>query len=142
MPFQKRGAPTKYATGQRRERGKMNRVEQAYSHHLDDLMARGEVLWYAFDCVTLQIGENCRYTVDFMVMASDGTMEVHDVKGRKMKKDSNDQPVESFWGEEDAIIKLKMVAQEYPLPVFIVFPLKMGGWVKHEMKRGPTIRSM
>ncbi len=132
MRFPRNGNPTKYATCKRRERGTMNKTEAAYSSHLDLLLAAGTILWWAFEAMTLQIGDNCRYTSDFVVVAADGTLEIHDVKGRKG---------DGFWAEEDAIIKIKSVAQQFPFPVFIVWPKKGGGWDRKHIMPGPIIHS-
>lgn len=133
MPILYRGTPKKYATCKKRERGKLNKGESAYARHLDLRMAAGEVLWCAFEGMTLKIADDCRITPDFAVMEADGTMVLVDVKGRSGDK---------YWAEEDAVVKLKTLAEIYPFQVFVVWPKKDSGWNVQEVKPGPVVRTI
>jgi hypothetical protein len=79
--------------------GKMNRTESAYGAILEARKAAGEVAWYRFEGLKLRLADNTFYTPDFAVMLSDGTLEVHEVKGH--------------W-QEDAKVKIKVAASMYP----------------------------
>jgi hypothetical protein len=111
----KRSTKKMYALG-RLPVGSMNKTEQAYAAHLDEMKADGTIQWYRFEGVKLRLADNTFYTPDFAVMAGDGTMEMHEVKG--------------FW-QDDARVKIKVAADQYPF-VFIAVTAKSrkegGGW--------------
>jgi len=79
--------------------GAMNKTEQAYADHLELLRHAGQVLWFKFEGLKLRLADNTFYTPDFAVMAADGVMEMHEVKG--------------FW-QDDARAKIKIAADLYP----------------------------
>lgn len=79
--------------------GEMNKYESAYAKVLDARLKAGEITAYAFERYKLRLGQACYYTPDFMVVRADGVMEFHEVKG--------------FW-EEDARVKIKAAADQYP----------------------------
>jgi hypothetical protein len=87
-----------YALG-RLKPGTMNKTEAAYDLDLDARRHHGDVLWYRFEGVKLRLADNTFYTPDFAVMAADGVMEMHEVKG--------------FW-RDDARAKIKIAADQYP----------------------------
>ena len=64
----------------RMKAGAMNKTEAAYAQKLELHKRAGEVLWYAFEGVTLKLADGCRYTPDFAVMLADGVIEMHEVK--------------------------------------------------------------
>ncbi|ALD93483.1 hypothetical protein CR3_4301 [Cupriavidus gilardii CR3] len=96
--------------------GAMNKTEQAYARHLDLRRQAGEVLWFRFEGMKLRLADNTFYTPDFAVMAADGQLECHEVKG--------------FW-TDDARVKIKVAAEQYPL-TFLAVKAKAkkdgGGW--------------
>jgi len=61
--------------------GEMNKTEAAYAERLRALQAAGEVQWHRFEGLKLRLADNTFYTPDFAVMAADGVMECHEVKG-------------------------------------------------------------
>ncbi|MGE9659113.1 DUF1064 domain-containing protein, partial [Snodgrassella alvi] len=74
------------------------------------------VSWYRFEGVKLRLADNTFYTPDYCVMRSDGTMEMHEVKG--------------FW-QDDARVKIKVAADMYPLKFIAVkrqAKKNGGGW--------------
>ena len=79
--------------------GEMNRTEAAYAEHLRALQAVGKVQWHRFEGMKLRLADNTFYTPDFAVMAADGVMECHEVKGH--------------W-QDDARAKIKIAAAMYP----------------------------
>lgn len=79
--------------------GAMNKTEAAYDAHLALLQHAGEILWRRFEGLKLRLADNTFYTPDFAVMAADGVMEMHEVKG--------------FW-TDDARVKIKVAAEQYP----------------------------
>lgn len=104
-----------YALG-RLKTGQMNKTEAAYCAFLDAERHAGRVLWFKFEGVKLRLADNTFYTPDFAVMASDGVLEMHEVKG--------------FW-QDDARAKIKIAADLYPFR-FMAIKAKAkkegGGW--------------
>jgi hypothetical protein len=100
--------------------GKMNQTEAAYGEHLRALQHAGEILWFRFEGIKLRLADNTFYTPDFAVLAADGVMELHEVKG--------------FW-QDDARAKIKIAADQYPFRFIAVRvrPKKEGGgWAVEE----------
>jgi hypothetical protein len=94
--------------------GQMNKTEAAYEAHLKLRKLAGEVAWYKFEAFKLRLADNTFFTVDFAVMLTDGTLEMHEVKG--------------FW-TDDARVKIKVAADLYPFRFIAVqaLPKKEGG---------------
>lgn len=69
------------AHGKRREPGAMNGTEFAYAARLELQKQSGEVLDYVFEGFSLRLGTGSRYEPDFVVLAADCTLEMHEVKG-------------------------------------------------------------
>ena len=88
------------------EPGKMNKREARYALELEARQRAGEILWWEYEPMKLKVAANPLGTTlqsswlcpDFLVMMADGTLEVHEVKGR--------------W-EEDAKEKWKVVMERY-----------------------------
>ena len=100
--------------------GKMNQTEAAYAERLRALQHAGEILWHRFEGIKLRLADNTFYTPDFAVLAADGVMELHEVKG--------------FW-QDDARAKIKIAADQYPFRFIAVRvrPKKDGGgWAVEE----------
>lgn len=104
----------------RMKAGAMNKTEAAYAAHLELCKAAGGIEWYRFEGVKLRLADSTFYTPDFAVMASDGVIEMHEVKG--------------FW-TDDARVKIKVAADQYPFR-FVAFKAARkrdgGGWVREE----------
>lgn len=116
------GAIARYYAKGRLKAGKQNKTEALYKTHLEALRQAGEVLWYKFEGIRLVLAEGCSYTPDFAVMRSDGTLELHEVKGaRAIFRD-------------DARVKVKMAAELFPFKVIVVYPKpkRTGGWEVEE----------
>ena len=96
--------------------GSMNKTEAAYDAHLAALQHAGQILWRKFEGLKLRLADNTFYTPDFAVMAADGVIECHEVKG--------------FW-QDDARAKIKVAADLYPFR-FIAVKARAkkegGGW--------------
>lgn len=101
--------------------GQMNQTEARYAAHLEGLKHAGGVLWYRFEGVKLRLGDNTFYSPDFAVLAGDGVMEMHEVKG-------------GFW-TDDSRVKIKVAADQYPFRFIAVTAAKKrdgGGWAREE----------
>lgn len=97
-----------YAKG-RMKSGQMNRTEKAYAAWLEAEKHAGRIMAYWFEALKLKIAEGaCFYTPDFLVLRPDGTLELHEVKGSP-----------AIFAD-DAKVKVKACATQYPFPVFVV----------------------
>lgn len=106
----------------RHELGRMNKLEAAYEAQvLMPLKLAGEVASYGFECLRLRLASNTTYTADFMVQAASGALELHEVKPWSGKLGG------PFW-EEDARLKWKIVAEEYPCFRVLAATLAPDGW--------------
>ncbi|MEM5384161.1 hypothetical protein VSR68_11285 [Paraburkholderia phymatum] len=85
--------------------GKMNKSESAYAAHLEALKHVGQILWYRFEGIKLRLADNTFYTPDFAVIVASGALELHEFKG---------------FMEEDANVKLKAAASQYPFVIRLV----------------------
>jgi hypothetical protein len=96
--------------------GAMNKTEQAYAVTLELAKQAGEVAWYKFEGIKFRLADNTFYTPDFIVMAVDGVLQAHEVKG--------------YW-QDDARVKIKIAADLYPIQ-FLAFKPRAkkdgGGW--------------
>lgn len=90
----------------------MNKTEQEYAQELGLRLRAGEILWFRFEGIKLRLADKTFYTPDFAVMLSNGTMELHEVKG--------------VW-RDDARVKIKVAAKAYPFR-FIAVTKKGSGW--------------
>lgn len=79
--------------------GEMNKTEAAYNRLLETRLGVGEIRWFKFEPINIRLGAKCFYSVDFMVMLADGTIEAHEVKGH--------------W-TDDALVKFKVAAASLP----------------------------
>jgi hypothetical protein len=98
----------------------MNQTEAEYAALLEKRRAIGEVEWYAFEAIKLRLAKQTFLTLDFAVMLTDGSFEMHEVKG-------------GFW-EDDARVKIKVAAEMFPFRIIAAqkLPKKDGGGWKVE----------
>lgn len=104
-----------YALG-RLPAGKMNKTEAAYNEYLRKLAWAGEILWHKYEAINLRLADRTFYRPDFAVMAADGVLEMHEVKG---------------YMRDDANVKIKVAAAEYPFRFFLIrarAKSRGGGW--------------
>ncbi len=100
----------------------MNKLEAAYEAQvLMPLRLAGEVVSHGFECLRLRLASLTTYTPDFFVQAADLVLELHEVKPWSGKLDG------PFW-EEDARIKWKLAAEEYPCFRVFAATLAPDGW--------------
>lgn len=92
------------ATGALREPD-MNKTEAEYAQMLEARRVSGEILWWAYEAMTLKLADNTRYTPDFLLMLADGSLEVHETKGGFIR--------------EDGWLKLKVAAGMFPFRFFL-----------------------
>lgn len=95
-----------------RDRG-MNKTEAAYAQHLEGERLAGRIVAYKFESVKLRLADNTTLTPDFMVVDCDGFVQFHDCKAAWGKS-------EKPHIEDDASVKLKVAAVQYPYFTFKV----------------------
>ena len=102
----------RYALG-RLPVGTMNKTEAKYDQYLWKLRFAGDILWHRFEGVKLRLADNTFLTVDFAVMRADGLLEMREVKG---------------FMQDDAAVKLKVAASQYPFKFILVRKIKGDQW--------------
>jgi len=101
---------------------KMNKSEQAYARHLESLLHLGQIAHYKYEAVTLKLGDDCRYTADFLVIGTEGQVELHDVKAKWQGKGK-------VHIEDDARVKLSVASSTvFPFFTFKTVWLDQGIW--------------
>jgi len=108
----------------------MNKVEHAYAELLAIKAHQREILCARFECVKFRLADDTTFTPDFLVTYPDH-FEVHEVKGTKRdKKTGRETP----YFEEDARIKLKVAAEQYPEFLFVTVWKTHEGWQREELR--------
>ncbi|MEH6814636.1 MAG: hypothetical protein V7677_19035 [Motiliproteus sp.] len=98
-------------------RGKMNKTEQRYYEEvLQPLLHSGQGLDIKFEGLKLRLADKTFYSPDFIV-PTEHCLEIHEVKGH--------------W-EDDARVKIKVAAAQFPWMKFIAIQHKKGQWVTEE----------
>jgi len=105
--------------GRRHKPGEMNQTETSYADGLQARKLAGEVIDFQFEVVTFKLAQDCRYTPDFAVWLSDGSMEFVDAKGGG--------PM-----DEKSRVKAKVAAEKFPQFTFVIEQKQAkkhgGGW--------------
>ena len=115
-PSSAAGKDRLYALG-RMKVGEKNRTEQRFEdEHLRPLMLAGEIAWYRFEGIKLRLADNTFLTVDYAVLPANGVLTMIDVKGGEAVV------------QEDARVKMRVAADQYPFLFQYAFPAKGGGW--------------
>ena len=97
------------------EESKLNKTEKAY---LSWLRGQGYV-WIGIQAITLKLGDDTRYTCDFMALDSRGDLHGREVKG---------------FFRDDAKVKIKVAARQFPFIKFYVVKKDGQGWNHKEVK--------
>lgn len=95
-----------------RPQGGMNGTELAYSQYLEQQRRVKRIQWWAYESVKLRLADGTWFTCDFMVIAADGTVEMHEVKG---------------FMREAARVRLNVAADRFPF-VFKLVRLEHQQW--------------
>lgn len=105
--------------------GEKNKTEQRYEDEvLRPALHAGDVLWYRFEAIKLRLADNTFLTMDYAVLPRSGVLELHDCKGSKRII------------MDDAKVKMKVAADQYPLTFKIANPIgsRAGtGWQVEEV---------
>lgn len=98
---------------------KMNRLEAEWYQRLQLLIAAGEVDRIIYEGLKFRLADLTWYTPDFTVIMTDGSIEIHEIKGFR---------------RDDALVKFKVAADQYPWIRWIMVEkrsrAKGGGWNK------------
>lgn len=109
----------------------MTKPERAFeSTFLRPRLTVGELQWYAFEPMKLKLANNCTYTPDFMALDADGKLWAFEVKA--WWKGSNGKPGRVGF-MDDARVKIKVAAREYPFLLFRVVWQREGVWDEEEI---------
>lgn len=92
-----------------------SKTEAEYHNILELRKKAGEILWHRHEGITLKLGDDCRYTIDFFVLLPDGTLEAHEVKGGFIRPDS--------------LVKIRVAAAQYPFR-FLMAQKTKEGWIE------------
>ena len=95
---------------------RMNKTEARYFQFLRS--SGDPVLSIEFEAMTFRLGQDCRYTPDFMVVRHD-RIEYHEVKGGYIR--------------EDAAVKIKAAASRWPWFVWYLAVWKDKRWTVKEV---------
>ena len=98
--------------------GKMNKTEEAYSQVLEARKLEGSIRDWKFEAIKLRLASLTYYSSDFLVIAGDDVVELHEVKG--------------FW-EDDARVKIKVAAEQFPWFRFVGVTRRKGVWNEEEI---------
>jgi hypothetical protein len=90
----------------------LNKTERAYRDHLEFRQRAGEIKRYWTHGVTLKLGKDCRYTVDFVVQENDGTLTFVEIKG---------------FLRDDALVKFRAAQAAFPIFKFVMVQRCKGG---------------
>ena len=109
----------------RKRRGEMNATEARFAAELQTRQSVGEIVWFAFECVTFRLADKTTYTPDFLVLYATLELWAIDVKGTTKTKGGKYKP----FSEEDARIKIKLAAELFPLRFGVAYqlPKSVGG---------------
>lgn len=106
-------------------KGSMNQTEAAYAEHLEARKLAGEILDYKFHPMNIRLAKNTFYEVDFLVLAADMGLEIHETKG-------------GFTSDKGQL-KIKLVGETMPwfrmLKVTKKLKREGGGWKVEDFSR-------
>ena len=109
--------------------GELSQVETRYESHLQLLKITGKIQDYWPHKFTWRLANGTHYRADFLVLLPDGHLEIHETKGGKKNKDTGEwQP----FSEEDALLKVKWVAEQCPIPIKVAFEAGRNNWLHKE----------
>lgn len=92
----------------------MNKTEARYQEMLEERRVLGTIAHHAYQLLTVRLGDDLRYTPDFVVILPDGVIELHEVKGGFVR--------------DDARVKLLATAAQLPFVCKLAQFTKSDGW--------------
>lgn len=109
-----RARATKTSAGEHRR----NKTEQAFWNLQLNRKRAGEILDCQWEPLNLRLADSTWYRPDCLVLESDGTLTVYEVKG--------------FW-RDDARVKIKTAARMFYYLAFVAVQRKKGEWKYEEI---------
>lgn len=97
---------------ERKPPGEMNKTEARYAALLERQKEMGEVVSWRYEAIKFRLAPKTFYTPDFYVVFRD-RIEFHEIKG---------------FLEEDAAVKFKVVAEQYPEYKWLMLRLEKNTW--------------
>jgi len=88
--------------------------EEKYHAHLVAQRNAGKIVEFWWKGFRLRVGEGAWYTPEAIVLANDGYLELHEVKGYK---------------REAAMVRYRAAKERYPFRAYLVRLKKGGEWV-------------
>lgn len=98
----------RFAKGRRHVQGRMNKLEADF-----EMLLRTKGQPHGFERIKLRLADKTWYTPDFDVLGDDDVLELHEVKG--------------YW-EDDARVKIKTAAEQFPQFRFRAWRFVKGTW--------------
>lgn len=95
----------RYAKGVSKEPAFKSKLERAYWVYLGARKSRGELRDFRYEALKVRLADGAWFTCDFMVMANDDVLELHETKG---------------FMREAAHVRLKVAAEQFPFRFFLV----------------------
>lgn len=89
----------------------MNKTEKARAEQLEALKRNASIADWWYECWTFKLGDDLRYTPDFVIQEPNGELRVEEVKG--------------FW-RDDARAKVRMFAELFPFRITALIKTKQG----------------
>lgn len=100
---------------------RMNGLEAKYAGYLEAQRWAGKILFWRYESVKFRLADRTWYTPDFYIMRPDGSIEIHETKGH--------------W-EDDARVKIKATAEQFPEFFFVAVQWKKGEWQLERFRAG------
>lgn len=89
-----------------------SKLERQYESYLEEMRRAGLIIWYAREDIRLRVAGTKFYTPDFVVQATDGVVEFHEVKGSWKAKGQRDQRTRIVGAAERYPFRFKAVTRE------------------------------
>lgn len=108
-----------------KKRGEPSKVERDYGSRLESMRMAGELRAIQPQPEAIELGHRCSYTCDWQLVLADGSVEWHEVKGRKGSR--------PWFRDDGARVKVRVAARllaqrDSPVALYVVWPRKGGGW--------------
>lgn len=92
---------------------RLNKTERNYAGYLQKKLMAGEIYDWKHEPFNLRLADRTFYKPDFVVVTLEGFIQIDEVKGRWM---------------DDALVKIKVAAREFPWFTFRACFLEKGVW--------------
>lgn len=95
-----------------------SKTEALYSGYLSALKHIGQIQDYRYEAIRLILAKSTSYCPDFLVVPKTGPLQLIEVKG---------------WMREDANVKLKVAAAQFPMFQFVLVSRVKGQWIERRI---------